>query len=156
MRAARVSAFGGPLRTGPANTSRSIGQGPTLPESRTASVPLPVPHAVRSAYLRVSSAIGPAPLGILIPLIAMTGAAWALTLYQALTAGTAVQAGMADPDMGGMAMVDMPAIGWSFTDLGIFVTVWTVMMAAMMLPAATPMILIFASAQARRDRHVAI
>jgi Predicted metal-binding integral membrane protein len=30
------------------------------------------------------------------------------------------------------------------------------MMVAMMLPAAAPMILIFASAQARRDRHVAV
>jgi predicted metal-binding membrane protein len=30
------------------------------------------------------------------------------------------------------------------------------MMVAMMLPAATPMILIFAAAQARRDRHVAV
>jgi predicted metal-binding membrane protein len=30
------------------------------------------------------------------------------------------------------------------------------LMVAMMLPAATPMILIFASAQARRDRFVAI
>lgn len=29
-------------------------------------------------------------------------------------------------------------------------------MVAMMLPAATPMILIFAAAQARRDRHVAV
>ena len=48
------------------------------------------------------------------------------------------------------------AAGWSFAGLLIFVTVWTVMMVAMMLPAAAPMILIFASAQARRDRHVAV
>jgi len=46
--------------------------------------------------------------------------------------------------------------GWSFAGLLIFVTVWTIMMVAMMLPAAAPMILIFASAQARRDRHVAV
>ena len=34
--------------------------------------------------------------------------------------------------------------------------VWTIMMAAMMLPAAMPMIVIFASAQASRHRQVTI
>ena len=38
----------------------------------------------------------------------------------------------------------------------VFVAVWTVMMAAMILPAAAPMIVIFASAQARRERDIAI
>jgi predicted metal-binding membrane protein len=38
----------------------------------------------------------------------------------------------------------------------VFVALWTVMMAAMMLPAAAPMILIFASAQARRARFAAV
>ena len=54
-----------------------------------------------------------------------------------------------------MAM-DSMAAGWSFAGLLIFVTVWTIMMVAMMLPAAAPMILIFASAQARRNRQVAV
>jgi predicted metal-binding membrane protein len=50
----------------------------------------------------------------------------------------------------------MSAAAWSLASAATFVTAWTVMMVAMMLPAATPMILIFASAQARRDRHVAV
>jgi predicted metal-binding membrane protein len=38
----------------------------------------------------------------------------------------------------------------------VFVALWTVMMAAMMLPAAALMVLIFASAQARRARFAAV
>jgi predicted metal-binding membrane protein len=49
-----------------------------------------------------------------------------------------------------MAMEDMAmdsmAVGWSFAGLLIFVTVWIIMMVAMMLSAAVPMILIFAAA----------
>ena len=48
------------------------------------------------------------------------------------------------------------SIGWSFGAALVFVGVWTVMMAAMMLPAVAPMILTFASAQARRDRVAAV
>jgi predicted metal-binding membrane protein len=58
--------------------------------------------------------------------------------------------------MAGMAMGGMAAAGWSLEGAATFVAVWTVMMAAMMLPAAAPMILIFASAQARRARDVAV
>ena len=53
--------------------------------------------------------------------------------------------------MGGMA-----AAGWSLGGGVVFVAVRAVMMAAMMLPAAAPMILIFASAQARRARQAAV
>jgi predicted metal-binding membrane protein len=56
--------------------------------------------------------------------------------------------------MDGMAMAGMPAAGLSVMGAAIFVIVWTVMMAAMMLPAAAPMILIYAQAQARRNRAV--
>src|SRR5262249_10364909 len=38
--------------------------------------------------------------------------------------------------------------------LGVFLAVWTVMMGAMMLPSATPMILIFAAVQVRHHRNV--
>jgi predicted metal-binding membrane protein len=55
-----------------------------------------------------------------------------------------------------MAMAGVSATGWSFGGAVVFVAVWTVMMAAMMLPATAPMILIFASAQARRERHAAV
>jgi len=88
----------------------------------------------------------------------VTAIAWAFTLYQPFAMSASM--GSAMGEMEGMAMEDMAmdsmAAGWSFAGLLIFVTVWTIMMVAMMLPAAAPMILIFASAQARRDRHVAI
>src|SRR6476646_947315 len=112
-------------------------------------------QVAHKAYLRLTSAIGPIPLTLLVSLIAVTAIAWAFTLYpMGASIGTAMR------EMEGMAMEDMAmdsmAAGWSFAGLLIFVTVWTIMMVAMMLPAAAPMILIFASAQARRDRHVAI
>jgi predicted metal-binding membrane protein len=93
-------------------------------------------------------------------LVVLTAVAWAVTLYEALSMsapmGVVVSGGMAAEGMGSMAMSGMSAAGWSFAGLTIFVAIWTVMMIAMMLPAAAPMILIFASAQARRDREVAI
>jgi predicted metal-binding membrane protein len=115
-------------------------------------------HDARQAYLRLASTVGPIPLTLLVSLIAVTAIAWAFTLYQPFAMSASM--GSAMGEMEGMAMEDMamdsmPA-GWSFAGLLIFVTVWTIMMVAMMLPAAAPMILIFASAQARRDRHVAV
>ena len=64
----------------------------------------------------------------------LTGAAWTLTVYQALSMNAPME-GMSD-----MAMSGMPAAGWSFASAGVFLGVWTVMMAAMMLPATAPMI----------------
>ena len=55
-----------------------------------------------------------------------------------------------------MTMGGMSAAGWSVGAALVFVGVWTVMMAAMMLPAAAPMILTFASAQARRNQAAAV
>ena len=63
--------------------------------------------------------------------------------------GLAVGGGVSSEGMGGMAMAGMPAGGWSLAGATTFVALWTVMMAAMMLPAAAPMIVIFDSAQAR-------
>jgi predicted metal-binding membrane protein len=50
----------------------------------------------------------------------------------------------------------MSAADWSFASAGVFLAVLTVMMAAMMLPAAAPMIVVFASAQARREPSVVV
>lgn len=87
------------------------------------------------------------PLSLLVSLAVLTGVAWFLTIFQAVSMkmpmGIAVSAGMA---IGGVA-----AIGWFFKNAVVFVVVWTVMM----LPAAAPMIFMFASAQARRERQVA-
>jgi predicted metal-binding membrane protein len=65
-------------------------------------------------------------------------------------------ASMDNMDMGDMAMPGMSAASWSVSGAVVFVALWTVMMAAMMLPAAAPMILIFAAAQARKARRVAV
>jgi predicted metal-binding membrane protein len=115
-------------------------------------------QAARAAYLRPASTVGPIPLTLLVSLIAVTAIAWAFTLYQPFAMSGSM--GSAMGEMEGMAMEDMAmdgmATGWSFAGLLIFVIVWTIMMVAMMLPAAAPMILIFAAAQGRRDRHVAV
>ncbi len=53
-------------------------------------------------------------------------------------------------------MSGVGAAGWSFVGAAVFVAVWTVMMVAMMLPGAAPMIFMFAAAQGRRRREVAV
>jgi predicted metal-binding membrane protein len=82
-------------------------------------------------------------------LIVVTGAVWALMLHHAIS--------MSEP-MGwdGAMGVEMSDANFTLGGLGIFLAVWTVMMGAMMLPSAAPMILTFAAAQARRDRNVAV
>ena len=111
-------------------------------------------------WRRPTSLLGLAPRSLLVSLVVLTGAAWALTLYHTLSMsmpmGIVVRGGMAAEGLGGMAMGGMSGAGWSLGGAGVFVAVWTVMMAAMMLPAAAPMIVIFASAQARRERDIAI
>jgi predicted metal-binding membrane protein len=107
----------------------------------------------RSKSQRLSAVMESARLSLLIALIALTVLAWALTLDQALEMnaplGLAVGGGVSSEGMGGMAMAGMPAGGWSLAGATTFVALWTVMMAAMMLPAAAPMIVIFDSTQAR-------
>jgi predicted metal-binding membrane protein len=103
------------------------------------------------------------PRSLFVSLAVLTLIAWSLTIYQAakmsMPMGIAVRGGMAGMDMGGMAGMAMggkAGSGWSFWNAIIFVVVWTVMMAAMMLPAAASMIFMFAAAQARRERNVAV
>jgi predicted metal-binding membrane protein len=100
------------------------------------------------------------PLSLLASLVVLTGVAWLLTIYQAasmsMPMGIAVRGGMAAEGMAGMAMGGIAASGWSLQDAVVFVAVWTVMMVAMMLPAAASMIFVFAKAQARREREVAV
>src|SRR4029079_10443631 len=98
-------------------------------------------QVARKAYLRLTSAVGPIPLTLLVSLIAVTAMAWAFTLYQPFAMSASM--GSAMGEMEGMAMEDMAmdsiAGGWSFAGLLIFVVIWTIMMVAMMLPAAAPM-----------------
>lgn len=101
------------------------------------------------------------PLGLLASLAVLTATAWVLTFYQTVTmhlpVGIAVRGGTAGMEgMAGMAMAGIAADSWSVASATTFLAVWTLMMAAMMLPATAPMIFMFATAQAKRERHVAI
>jgi predicted metal-binding membrane protein len=117
-------------------------------------------HAQRVPDQGVTALLGQARLSLLVSLVLLTVGAWGLTLYQTLTMGPPT--GMAGDDalpldhMDGMAMAGMHASGLSLMGAAVFLVVWTVMMAAMMLPAAAPMILTFAQAQARRNRAVVV
>jgi predicted metal-binding membrane protein len=115
------------------------------------------------AWWRATSMLGRARRNLLLSLVVLAAVAWAFTFYESLTMGASVgdalRGGMRGGEMEGMegmTMGGMSAAGWSFAAALVFVAVWTVMMAAMMLPAIAPMIVTFASAQARRDRAAAV
>ncbi len=102
---------------------------------------------------------------VLLSLGILTMGAWALTLRHAwvMSEPMGITAhddpsmdGMSMSSMSDMTMAGMPAAGWSPPEAIGFVAMWTVMMAAMMLPAMVPMVLTFAAAQARRTRTMAI
>jgi predicted metal-binding membrane protein len=59
-------------------------------------------------------------------------------------------ADMAMPDMPSMPDMAMTMHAWSWVEIGALVVMWAVMMIAMMLPAAAPMILMFATIHRRR------
>ncbi len=108
------------------------------------------------SWWRPNSSLGRARRNVLVCLFVLTCGSWALTLYHTIEmdapVGVAMSGRMSADGMAGMAMGGMSAAGWSFSGAVVFVAIWTVMMAAMMLPAAAPMIVIFASAQARRGQ----
>ncbi len=61
--------------------------------------------------------------------------------------------GMRHMDVG-MEMIIMPAMQhWTAWDLGLVFLMWAVMMVAMMVPAASPVILLFAEINRRRNEH---
>jgi predicted metal-binding membrane protein len=119
-------------------------------------------------------------LTVLVCLIVLTVGAWALTIYQAQTMdmpmgvaprGTSVTPdmtataqgmdamdGMPMGDAADMASTGMAGAGWSLAGFVAFVIAWAVMMAAMMFPAAAPMVLLFRTIatqrQARGDAFV--
>jgi predicted metal-binding membrane protein len=75
-------------------------------------------------------------------------AAWLYLLHLASAMSDMAMPDM--PTMPGMA-VAMPAMhAWSWVEVGVLVVMWGVMMIAMMVPAAAPMILMFATIHRRR------
>jgi predicted metal-binding membrane protein len=82
-------------------------------------------------------------------LTVVTAAAWVvlLRMHEGMTPGTA----MPGTAMPGMAMPG--AHGWASLDVALLFLMWAVMMVAMMLPSAAPMIFLFASLnRSRRER----
>jgi predicted metal-binding membrane protein len=83
---------------------------------------------------------------VLSALVAVAALAWAYILRLAATMPSMTTDG-AGMDMAGMAMTEIAQPGlhaWSAADFMFMVAMWAVMMVAMMLPSATPMILIYA------------
>ena len=90
-------------------------------------------------------------------LVAIAALAWAYVLWLASamssmdmgSAGQSIQ--MSGMDMAEVARPDFRA--WSAADFAFMFLMWAVMMVAMMLPSATPMILIYASVARRATAH---
>ena len=84
---------------------------------------------------------------VLAGLVAVTGIAWAYMFYLA-----ARMDGMnMSSEMAEMAAPQMQA--WSIVDFVLMFVMWSVMMVAMMVPSAAPMILVFAKVQRNRQQY---
>ena len=99
-------------------------------------------------------------VAVLAILVVLTVAAWALTLAQmrdmaamgTSPSGMGHDAMAGQPGMGGMEMGDGAAVDPGMR-LALYLGMWTAMMAAMMLPAAAPMILMFGTVyRTKRER----
>ncbi len=76
---------------------------------------------------------------VLAGLIAITAMAWAYLVY------LVVQMGMGGMDSSGESMAGMIQLApWTATDALLMLLMWSIMMVAMMLPSATPMVLLYA------------
>jgi predicted metal-binding membrane protein len=79
---------------------------------------------------------------VLVGIMVIAGLAWAYTVYRAQ--------GLSDMNSVGMGM-SMPNVqSWGAIDFGMNFIMWAVMMTAMMVPTAAPMILTFATINRRR------
>jgi predicted metal-binding membrane protein len=107
---------------------------------------------------------------ILVGLAAITLLSWAYLFFQAqdmarmeASVGMSSDSDMgsmsSDSDMGSMSMnsdMGMAAVmpqtqAWSLREFGLMFLMWSVMMVAMMLPSAAPMILLFAAANRKQE-----
>jgi predicted metal-binding membrane protein len=83
-------------------------------------------------------------VGSALGVVAVAG--WLYLVY--LASG---MSGMTDADMSGMPGMAMLAMNmWSWVEVATLAVMWTVMMVAMMAPAAAPMILVYAAVHRRR------
>jgi len=79
---------------------------------------------------------------VVVALVAVIAMAWVWILFGAGT-GMSAMGMLAGPSADSMADMMAPAV-WTVGFAGIMFTMWWVMMAAMMLPSATPILLLFA------------
>jgi predicted metal-binding membrane protein len=112
----------------------------------------------RGACLRPATPWEWGRLAVFGALIVLTVGAWVLTVHQAQTMDRpmgVVARGAADGSNGmagmdGMAASGMAGGGWTWDAVVGFLVAWSVMMAAMMFPAAAPMLLLFRKVSAQR------
>ncbi|MGH2531416.1 MAG: DUF2182 domain-containing protein [Thermomicrobiales bacterium] len=118
----------------------------------------PPPPAGRAAWFRPATPLERGRVTILLVLVVLTAGAWTATIYQTKT--MEMPMGVVAPDdaddggMSEMAMTGMAGMadaGWSWDTGATFLLAWAVMMAAMMFPAAAPMILLFHRVHAGRQ-----
>jgi predicted metal-binding membrane protein len=120
---------------------------------------------MRAGWTRPGRLLERGNRALLLALGLLTLGAWVLTIYHVQTAHTPMgTTHAATGDTGGMAVatvhgaIDLAATGmvgaeWSRAAFATFVVTWTVMMAAMMFPAAAPLLLLYrAVATHRRSR----
>jgi len=84
---------------------------------------------------------------VLAGLIGVTGLAWIYLFVMAAETG-----GMADMSQGGGALAALQVKPWSGLDFLLMFLMWAIMMVAMMVPSAAPMILLFAAVH-RKQRE---
>ena len=118
-----------------ANMHRFPGRAPDPAANSPTSVPEPVVGLVARDRFIIWGA-----------LIAITALAWVYLFYLDRQMSPAMEQATA---MTGMdTLMEKP---WNITDAFIAFAMWSVMMTGMMVPAATPVMLVFAGAHARRD-----
>lgn len=123
----------------------------------TRTAPEPEPNRL-PRWLRPTTSLERGQLALLAIVGVLTVGAWALTAHQAHTMDMpmGVVARGASDGMDGMA--GMPGIAasgiagadWTWDGFAAFLVAWAVMMAAMMFPAAAPMLLLFRKVSAQR------
>ncbi|PKB81082.1 MAG: hypothetical protein BZY88_07150 [SAR202 cluster bacterium Io17-Chloro-G9] len=84
-------------------------------------------------------------LVVLGAILLVAGLAWAYTIYIAWNTGN-----LGDGSSVGISMAMPHLAAWGAADWGAMFAMWAVMMAAMMVPTAAPMILLFATVNRRR------
>ncbi len=108
-----------------------------------------------SAGLRALQVLArPADAAALAAILLCAGAGWAYLIGWPVMPGSAPGAGMGQMDMSGMDMPDMamPAlVSWTWREGALLFGMWAIMMVAMMLPSAAPMILLFSRVGAGRS-----